>query len=239
MSVMKHWLGSGIVCALLFAPALAASEQPAKKSAAPAAAPQRTFDTPKEAVDALIAAAAVNDVPALKAILGPAGKDLVETGDPVQTRNQTEAFAAKAREKSVIVPDAKNTNLAILSVGEGDWPMPIPIVRNKSGKWLFDSKAGRKEILYRRIGSNELDAIEVCRDYVEAQHEYAFEKHDGSSLNQYAQKIISTPGKQDGLAWRNPDGTPGGTHGRGDRPGDRRGLHEEVSSRTTATTSRS
>ncbi len=213
MSVMKHWLGSGIVCALLFAPALAASEQPAKKSAAPAAAPQRTFDTPKEAVDALIAAATVNDVPALKAILGPVGEDLVETGDPIQTKNQTEAFAAKAREKSVIVPDAKNTNLAILSVGEGDWPMPIPIVRNKSGKWFFDSKAGRKEVLYRRIGSNELDVIEVCRDFVAAQHEYAYEKHDGASLNQYAQKIVSSPGKQDGLAWRNPDGTPGGPMG--------------------------
>jgi hypothetical protein len=213
MSVMKHWLGSGIVCALLLAPALFAAEPAAKKSAAPAAAAQRTFDTPKEAVDALIAAATVNDVPALKAILGPAGEDLVETGDPIRTKNQTEAFAAKAREKSVIVPDAKNTNLAILSVGEGDWPMPIPIVRNKSGKWFFDSKAGRKEVLYRRIGSNELDAIEVCRDFVAAQHEYAYEKHDGASLNQYAQKVVSTPGKQDGLAWRNPDGTLGGPMG--------------------------
>jgi hypothetical protein len=209
---MKHWLGSGIVCALLLAPALVASEQAAKKSAAPAAAAQRTFDTPKEAADALIAAAAAADVPALKAILGKDGEDVVATGDPVQVKNNLEAFAAKAREKSVVVPDGKNPNLAVLTVGEGDWPMPIPIVR-KSGKWFFDSKAGRKEILYRRIGGNELDAIEVCRGFVEAQHQYAFEKHDGSSLSQYAQKIISTPGKQDGLAWRNPDGTLGGPMG--------------------------
>lgn len=209
---MKNWLGSGIVCALLFAPALSASEPAAKKAAAPAAAKQRTFDTPKEAADALIAAAAVNDVPALKAILGPDGADLVATDDPVQDKNRAEAFVAAARKKSDVVPDAKNPNLAMLWIGEEDWPMPIPIVR-KSGKWFFDSKAGRKEILYRRIGQNELDAIKVCRGYVEAQHEYAFEKHDGSALNQYAQKIISTPGKQDGLAWRNPDGTEGGPVG--------------------------
>jgi hypothetical protein len=213
MSTVKLWLGSGIVCALLFAPALNASEQAAKKSGAPAPAKQRTFDTPKEAADALIAAAAVNDVPALKAIVGPDGEDLVATDDPVQDKNRAEEFTAKAREKTAVVPDAKNPNLAVLSVGGEDWPMPIPIVRNKSGKWFFDSKAGRKEVLYRRIGQNELDAIQVCRGYVEAQHEYAFEKHDGSSLNQYAQKIISTPGKQDGLAWRNPDGTSGGPIG--------------------------
>jgi hypothetical protein len=92
--------------------------------------------------------------------------------------------------------------------------MPIPIVR-RNGKWLFDSKAGRREVLYRRIGGNELDAIDACRNYVEAQHAYAIEKHDGSGLNQYAQKVISTEGKQDGLAWRNADGTLGGPLGEG------------------------
>jgi hypothetical protein len=210
---MKHWFGSGIICALLFVPALYASEPATKKSAAPAAVKQRTFNTPKEAADALIAATTVNDVPALKAIFGPDGADLVATGDPVQDKNRTEEFSAMARKKSDIVPDAKNPNLAILSVGDENWPLPIPIVRNKSGKWFFDSKAGRKEILYRRIGQNELDAINICRGYGEAQHEYALARHDGSSLNQYAQKIISSPGKQDGLAWRNPDGSPGGPIG--------------------------
>jgi len=210
---MKNLLGSGIVCALLFAPALDAAEPatPAAKKS-PAAVRQRTFDTPKAAADALIAAAASYDVPALKEILGPDGADLVVTSDPVQDKNQGEAFAAKAREKSVIVPDEKNPNLATLTIGNEDWPLPIPIVR-KGGKWLFDSKAGRREVLYRRIGRNELDAIEVCRDFVAAQHAYALEKHEGSSVNQYAQKIISIPGKQDGLAWRNPDGTLGGPLG--------------------------
>jgi hypothetical protein len=80
-------------------------------------------------------------------------------------------------------------------------------VVQKGGRWQFDSKAGRQEILYRRIGANELDAIELCRGYVEAQHDYASEKHDGALVNQYAQRVISTPGKQDGLAWKTQDGS--------------------------------
>ena len=173
---------------------------------------QRTFDTPRLAADALIAAAADYDVAALKEILGPAGVDLVVTEDPVQDRNQGAAFAAQAREKSEIVLDAKNPNRATLVIGNEDWPSPIPIVR-KNGKWSFDAKAGRKEILHRRIGRNELDAIGLCHSFVEAQHEYAFQKRDGSGVNQYAQRMISTPGKQDGLAWRNPDETWGGPLG--------------------------
>jgi hypothetical protein len=212
---MKKLLGSGIVCALLFVPALNAAEPAApaaKKSPAPVR--QRTFDSARGAADALISAAIRYDVPALKEILGPDGADLVATKDPVQDRKQIEAFAANAREKNEVVPDAKNPNLATLVTGNEDWPAPIPIVR-KGGKWLFDSKAGRQEILYRRIGGNELSAIEACRNFVEAQHQYAAEKHDGSLVNQYAQKIIATPGKQDGLAWRNADGTTGGPLGEG------------------------
>ena len=96
--------------------------------------------------------------------------------------------------------------------------MPIPIVK-EGGKWRFDSAAGREEILYRRIGRNELDAIEICRGYVEAQHEYALEKHDGSPVNQYAQRIISTPGKQDGLAWQSRGRDVAGPGRRGRSPG--------------------
>ena len=91
-------------------------------------------------------------------------------------------------------------------MGNDDFPVPIPIVKQK-GKWFFDTKVGREEILNRRIGANELNAIEICRGFVEAQHEYAVEKHDGSKVNQYAQRIISSPGKHDGLAWQNADGT--------------------------------
>ena len=206
---MKSRLVSGIVCVLVLASVVGVSAQEQSKAAAPAAARQQTFDTPKAAADALIAAAATYDVPALEEILGPDGKGLVVTSDPVQDKNQLETFAAKAREKMDVVLDAKNPSRAILTVGDEDWPTPVPIVR-KNGRWSFDSKAGKREVLYRRIGRNELDAIEFCHDFVDAQHEYALERHDGSTVNQYAQKVISTPGKQDGLSWRNADGTPGG-----------------------------
>src|SRR5882672_7371710 len=173
----------------------------------PASQPaQKSFATPKEASEALIHAAETFDVPALKEILGPDGEDLVSSEDPVQDKNNAIAFAVRAREKNDVAIDPKNSKRAIISVGNEDWPLPIPLV-NKAGKWIFDTKAGRQEVLFRRIGSNELDAIQICRGYVEAQHEYALEKHDNAEVNQYAQRIISTPGKQDGLAWRNPDGS--------------------------------
>ena len=114
-------------------------------------------------------------------------------------------FAARAKEKKSIEIDPKNPDIATLSVGEDEFPIPIPIVK-KDGKWSFDTEAGREEILNRRIGANELDAITICRGFVEAQHEYAATKHDGAIVNQYAQRVISTPGKQDGLAWKNADG---------------------------------
>ena len=108
--------------------------------------------------------------------------------------------------------DAKTKRRAFISVGSDDWPFPVPIVKLGT-TWSFDSKAGLNEILRRRIGRDELDAIEICRGFVEAQEEYALTKHGDSNVNQYAQKIISTPGKQDGLAWQNPDGTWGGPVG--------------------------
>ena len=182
-----------------------------KPSPAPAAT-QKTFATAQEAADALISAAESFDRSALKAILGPDADYLVAPGEPAQDRETATAFAAKAREKNAVVADPKNPNRATLIVGDQDWPLPIPIVR-KGGQWRFDSEAGRQEILYRTIGRNELAAIQICRGYVEAQHEYALAKHEGASVNQYAQHVISSPGKQDGLAWQNPDGTWGGPVG--------------------------
>ena len=170
---------------------------------------QKSFGTPQEAADALIHAAEKDDILAMQEIFGPAGEDLLSTEDPVQDKNIVVGFVAEAHQKNTINIDPKNPHRAILVVGIRDWPMPIPIVE-RNGKWLFDTKAGRQEMLYRRIGANELDAIEICRSYVESQHEYATEKHDGSEVNQYAQKVMSTPGKHDGLVWRNPDGTLGG-----------------------------
>ena len=181
---------------------------------APAQGLGKPFSTPREAADALVQAAADFNTTAMVQILGRDGEDLVASGDPVQDRSRAAAFAAKGKEKTAVTVDAKNKALAIFTVGSDDWPVPIPIVR-KNGKWYFDSKGAHDEILLRRIGANELDAITICRGYVEAQEEYARQLHDDSKVNQYAQRIISTPGKHDGLAWQNPDGTWGGPVGEG------------------------
>jgi Protein of unknown function (DUF2950) len=173
---------------------------------------QKQFDTPKQAADALIQVAANFDVAAAKEILGPDGEDIISSEDPVMDKNRATAFANKAKEKSSIEIAKKNPNEAILLVGNDDFPLPIPIVKQK-GKWFFDTKVGREEILNRRVGANELNTIEICRGFVDAQHEYAMDKHDDSKVNQYAQHILSTPGKHDGLAWQNPDGTWGGPVG--------------------------
>ena len=178
-------------------------------SSAQQQATQKTFATAAQAADALIQAAESYDVPSLKEILGPESEKFLSSEDPVQDKNNATEFAAKARQKKQVTVDAKNPKRAVLSVGEDGWPLPIPLVQS-GGKWLFDTKAGREEILLRRIGANELDAIQICRGYVDAQHEYALQKHDDSKVNQYAQRVISTPGKHDGLVWRNADGSLGG-----------------------------
>jgi Protein of unknown function (DUF2950) len=170
------------------------------------------FDTPDKAAKALIAAAGTYNVSQLLAIFGPDGKDFIESADPVRDKTNAQAFAKEAAAKYSIAIDPSKPDVATIVVGDEQWPMPVPIVK-KDGKWSFDATEGRQEILYRRIGTNELDAIQVCRGYVEAQKEYALQIHDNSGVNQYAQRIISTPGKQDGLYWKNADGSSGGPIG--------------------------
>src|SRR5881409_1159579 len=205
-------IASAILISCLLGLALHAAA-PAKPDAAAASQPaQKQFDTPQQAADALVQVAANFDVAAAKEILGPDSEDIVASEDPVQDKNRAAAFAAKAKEKMSVQTDKKNPNQAIVLVGNDEFSLPIPLVKQK-GKWFFDTKVGREEILNRRVGANELNAIEICRGFVDAQHEYAAEKHDDSKVNQYAQRIISTPGKQDGLAWQNADGTWGGPVG--------------------------
>ena|SRR5687767_995532 len=164
----------------------------------------KSFTTAEEAANALIDAAEKFDETALIQILGPDSYDIIHTGEPARDREVAQQFAAQARAKTKVALQPKNSRRAFLSIGEDDWPFPVPLVKGASG-WSFDSRAGRLEILYRRIGSNELNAIQICRGYVEAQHEYALMKR-GAGVSQYAQRIISTPGKQDGLAWQKSDG---------------------------------
>jgi len=185
---------------------LTAQQIAAKTTSASITVGAKTFDTPQQAADALVAAAEQFDERALHEIFGPGGEDIVFSGEYPQDRKRASDFAAEAREKKSVSVDSKKGNRAFLLVGGQDWPFPVPIVKLGT-KWAFDAKAGRQELLYRRIGSNELDAIDICRGYVEAQHEYALQKREGYDANQYAQRIVSTPGKQDGLAWQSPDGS--------------------------------
>ena len=170
-----------------------------------AAAETRSFDTPAHAADALIAAAGTFDATALEQLFGPTFKDVVLSGEDALDRQRAAEFAAKAAEKKQISIDPKSRGRAFLLIGNDNWPFPIPIVK-RGVRWVFDTEAGRQELRYRRIGGNELDAIAICRGYVEAQHEYALRTREGYEVNQYAQRIISTPGTQDGLAWQKSDG---------------------------------
>jgi hypothetical protein len=159
---------------------------------------QRTFATPQEAVQATIDAAERNDTAALLQLFGPEGKDIVESGDPAEDKDLRTEFARSAHEKLQIDRDPFRPDRVEFTVGEQEWPFPVPVVL-RSGRWQLDSASGRIEILARRIGRNELNAMEVCRGYAEAQMEYAAAEHDGDRILKYAQKIAGTPGKQDGL----------------------------------------
>ncbi len=207
LNAVLGFLGAALLVGFLSTPAVASQTQEESKSRTSPA--QESFATPQLAAKALIDATQTYDVPKLLSIFGPSGREFVSSADPVRDKNNAIAFAEKARQKTSVVIDKNKPNTAIVVVGNDDWPLPVPIVK-RGDKWRFDSVAGRREILNRRIGANELDAIQVCRGYVEAQRDYASEIHDDSGVNQYAQRIMSTPGKHDGLFWRNPDSTPGG-----------------------------
>jgi hypothetical protein len=160
----------------------------------------RGFSSPDAAAKALVNAAKSDDVTGLISILGPSSREVVATSDPVADKQIRRVFAARAAAKMKLVVDPEDPKAKNLLVGKDEWPLPFPIVQ-VDGKWYFDIEQGKREILMRRIGGNELDAIEVSRGYVEAQNDYAEEDRTGSGAHYYAQKIISSPGKHDGLYW--------------------------------------
>ncbi len=171
-----------------------------------AATPEgRGFASPNAAAKALISAAKSDDVTDLIAILGPASKEILTTSDPVADQQMRRKFVERAAAKIKLVPNPNEANSQTLLIGKDEWPLPIPIVK-VNGEWHFDVEQGKQEILARRIGSNELDAIEVCRGYVEAQNDYAEKDRTESGVRHYAQKIVSSPGKQDGLYWTSAGG---------------------------------
>jgi len=164
-----------------------------------------TFKSPQAAVDALLAAAAKSETGDLLAVLGPDGKDVVSSGDETADRAGRDALLAAAKEKTVLLTTTKTR--VFLTMGPDAWPFPIPIVKGPRG-WFFDTAAGREELLSRRIGRNELRAIALCQAFVTAEREYAGVAHDGASTGVYAQKMLSSEGKHDGLYWPSKTGEP-------------------------------
>jgi Protein of unknown function (DUF2950) len=189
----------------------AASSSPSSKKTAvgreaAGAGKPKPFATPRAAADALVDAAANFDCMALAQIFGKGGADLIFTGDYGDDKARAAKFAAAATDKNSISMNPEDANMAILVVGKDDWQFPVPIMKGDAG-WSFDSKIGHEELINRRIGGNELDAIAVCKGFVEAQREYAMRPHKGYDVPQYAQLMISSAGKHDGLAWQSADGT--------------------------------
>jgi hypothetical protein len=171
--------------------------QPAAKSATPDG---KAFPSADAAAQALVTAAKNADTAALIEILGPSGNRIVVTRDTVADRNSLRTFAARAAQKLTLVASKGRQNAKTLLAGKDGWPLPIPIVE-VNGQWYFDTAQGKEEILTRRIGADELDAIDVCRGFVEAQNDYGGQKHGSDNRPVYAQKIISSPGEHDGLYW--------------------------------------
>jgi hypothetical protein len=177
-----------LTAGMAYFPPPAAAQQPG----------QKTFSSAAEAGKALIVALQMDDQPALTGILGPDAKDILSSGDDVEDKNDRDQFIQKYQQMHRMVnePDGKTT----LYIGAENWPTPVPLV-HEGDTWYFDTPAGKQEILYRRVGENELAVIQVCRELVDAEKEYYPKPHDGNPARQYAQKFFSDPGKHDGLYW--------------------------------------
>ena len=192
--------GKRLACPLAALVLTGAALWAAPQARPPAQAATPTFATADEAAQALIQAAKNNDTSAMLKLFGPEGKDIVQSGDAAEDKAARAEFAERAAERLKIELEAGNQDRATMVVGENEWPLPVPLVR-VNGRWAFDAGTGRVEVLARRIGRNEMNAIEVCRGYVEAQMQYAARDRNANGVLEYAQKIISSPGKKDGLYW--------------------------------------
>ena len=164
---------------------------------------QKSFSSPGEAVKAMVEAVKADDTKALLRIFGPGSKAIVLSGDPVEEKEGHRRFVKRYEEKNRL---EAISGKVVLYTGNDEWPFPIPIVKT-GNRWRFDARAGREEILARRVGRNELNAIKVCLAYVDAQEEYAMMKgRQGNGLLEYAQKFVSAPGAHDGLYWEAKEG---------------------------------
>jgi hypothetical protein len=164
---------------------------------------QKTFKTPEEAAKSLVDAVKSNDTKEMLAIFGPAGKEIISSGDEVVNKRERENFIKDCEEMSKL--EKETDNKMILVVGKREWPFPVPMVK-KGEAWAFDTMAGKEELLNRRIGRNELNTIQTCLAVVDAQREYAMKDRDSNKVREYAQKFRSTQGKKDGLYWAAKEG---------------------------------
>jgi hypothetical protein len=201
----RHSIGLGCAltaCVIAFAPAAMATDLVEAKAPAQV---QHRYPTAQAATEALVAALRADDRRRLRAVLGSDSDPLINSGDPIADRQGRARFVAAYDKRSKIEPE--NDAKAILIVGENDWPLPFPLVKDATG-WRFDTEAGAEEIVNRRIGRNERAAIQVCLAYVDAQREYALTQGNRDGMHEYAMKLISTPGKRDGLYWPTREGQP-------------------------------
>ncbi|HKM49457.1 MAG TPA: DUF2950 domain-containing protein [Terriglobales bacterium] len=187
---------SALLLACLFFPRFASAEETAT---------QQVFPSADAAASALVAAGKADDIKALSSILGPDSDQVLSSGDPVADKNARADFVSRYQEMHRLQYDDQGR--VILFVGANNWPVPVPLVK-KNGGWIFDTAAGKDELLYRRIGRNELFAIKVLEDLADAQTEYASDAHDGESAGQFARKVLSDTGKQNGLYWEAGEGQP-------------------------------
>jgi hypothetical protein len=198
-----HWLSWGGISRFAALAVLTAGMAGFPAPAAAQQAGQKTFPSAIEASKALVGALQANDPAALMDILGRDAKDIISSGDEVEDKNNREDFLQKYQQMHRLVTEPDGTTT--LYIGAENWPTPIPLAE-KGGVWYFDTPAGKEEILYRRIGRNELAVIQVCRELVDAEKEYYAQPHDGASGQQYAQKIFSDPDKHNGLYWQSAPG---------------------------------
>ena len=204
--IAKRWLNldlrlaAGALSMLILACLLSTPIVPATETAA-----QQMFPSAAAAVSALVAAGKADDMKTLSSILGPDADQVLSSGDPVADKNARNDFVSRYQEMHRLAYDDQSR--VILYVGAQNWPVPIPLVK-KNGGWVFDTDAGKEELLARRIGRNELFTINVLEDLADAQTEYASEARDGESADQFAQKILSDSGKRNGLYWEPAEGQP-------------------------------
>jgi len=169
------------------------------------APPPGMFASPEQATEALVAAFRKHDVAGLAQLFGPGSEAILDSGDPIADKLDRAEFVLAYDKKHALIADDENTRT--LQIGDRDWPLPVPLVR-KDGFWRWDGAAGAQEIVYRRIGENELNIIQVMQTYVAAQLAYVAQAHDGQTAGLYARKLMSSPGTHDGLYWPAAEGEP-------------------------------